>query len=179
MEEDVWKIAGRSDRGTQIYLTIELLGQRVCANHEGTVPGPVHPIPTAVNHRCYFFYVKHHSPANIDDAQWLPGLPLSDEFGVFDLANRHDLSSSNGNLFGLRIREGLILDLGMLGEQVAMFPVVRGDIPWHGYPLWPLAKDGGPGGRVYPPPRQALKKMEDANLITAKQRRRLSGGRHI
>lgn len=151
----------------------------MCAHHDGTVPGPVYPEPTAVNNRCYFFYVKHHTPINIEDAQWLPGLPLAEEFGVFELANRHDLSASNGNLFGLRIREGLVLELGILGEQVAAFPFVRGDMPWHGFPHWPLAKDGGPGGRIYPPPRQALKKLEAVGLITPKQRRRLEAGKHI
>ena len=152
----------------------------MCVHHDGAVPGPVYPEPTPVNHRCYFFYDKHHTPANVESAaQWLPGLPPAEEFGVFELADRHDLSNSTGHLFGLRIRERLVLELGMLGEQVAAFPVVRGDKPWHGYPHWPLAKDGGPDGRTYPPPRQALRKMESAGLISSKQRRRLEAGKHI
>jgi hypothetical protein len=151
----------------------------VCVHHEDTVPGPVHPHHTAINNRCYFFYDKHHRPANVDDAQWLPGLPSAEEFGVFERANEHDLSTNGGDLFGLRIREGLVLELGMFGEQVAKFPFVCGNMPWHGFPHWPLATNGLAGGRTYPPPRKVLKKMEAVGLITATQRRRLESGKHV
>lgn len=151
----------------------------VCVDHQGTVPGPVYPHHTAFNERCYFFYDKHHLPSNVGDAQWLPRLLPAEEFGVFELANQHDLSDDGRNLFGLRIREGLVLELGMFGEQVAKFPFVSGNKPWHGFPHWPLATDGGAAGRIYPPPRQALKKMEAVGLITSKQRRRIESGKHV
>jgi hypothetical protein len=151
----------------------------MCGQYNGRVPGPVYPEHTSVNRRCYFFYDKHHTPANNDDAQWLPGLSQAEEFAVFELADRHDLSAHNGDLFGLRMHEGAALDLGMLGEKVASFPFARGETPWHGFPSWPLAKGGGPSGRKYLAPRQVLKKMEAVNLINAKQRRRLEAGKHI
>lgn len=151
----------------------------MCSQFDGTMPGPVYPDHTSHNKLCYFFHPKHHNQNMPKDAQWKAGISKAQEFGVFDLADRKSLSGPQGNLFGLLIHEGAILELGMFGEVIATFPVVRDKSPWHGFPHWPLARLRSDGGRDYPAPRTVLRKMEDASLINKGQRKRLERGRHI
>jgi len=70
-------------------------------------------------------------------------LSREEEFGVFDMADRHQLRDGDGNLYGLLISEldGLrrLMELGTKYEQVARFwAEVRTDAHWHGHPLWPF-----------------------------------------
>jgi hypothetical protein len=112
----------------------------------GVETGPLHPVPTRRSGYRYFFYVKHHGRGGAGDAQWSDDLSPQEEFGVFDLADEHDLSDQQGNLFGLHIgRAGKILMLGTWKQQVAKFPRAHPGQPWHGYPLWPV--EDGPSQR--------------------------------
>jgi hypothetical protein len=61
---------------------------------------------------------------------------------------------------------------------VAKFPHAREGIPWHGYPAWAL-NDDAPANRSDQklcPPKEVFRKMEEAKLITSRQRKRLQKG---
>jgi hypothetical protein len=146
----------------------------------GANPGPLHPVVTQRSGYQYFFYTKHHQPSNTTDAQWEPALTQDEEFTVFDLADLHDLSEPNGDLFGLHIGLGpSILVLGTGGQQVAEFPATAAGQAWHGYPLFPLAKRGRGQKRKNPIPTDALDKMEQVGLLTPSQISRLKRGKPI
>lgn len=141
--------------------------------------GPLHTETTRRSGYQYFFYDKHHRVGYSSDAQWLPDMARDEEFGVFDLADWHDLSNEKGDLYGLRLNsEGTILILGTREEQVAEFPVTQEGHAWHGYPTWPIMRlDRDKKQRKSPVPREALAKMKKAGLISEKQRKRLAGGK--
>ena len=146
----------------------------------GAHPGSLHPVVTQRSGFQYFFYTKHHQPNNATDAQWETAVSQNEEFAVFDLADLHDLSEPNGDLFGLHLGAGpSILILGTRGEQVAEFPVQAASQAWHGYPLFPIAKRGTAPKRKNPIPADALDKMEQVGLLTAAQKNRLKGGKPI
>jgi hypothetical protein len=140
------------------------------------LPGPLYPKPTRRSKHRYFFYDKHHKLGDSEEAQWLPDLSQDEEFAIFDSADWHEVSNDKGDLFGLRKKNGDVLDLGTRKEQVAKFPVTSPGQPWHGYPVGPLQK--GRAGANPPVPLQVLAKMVDKGLLTAKQRRRLAGGKY-
>src|SRR5262249_19962966 len=104
-----------------------------------------------------------------------------EEFAVFDLADLHEISNEKGDFYGLRLgAEGEIITLGTREEQVAEFPAAQEGHSWHVYPVWPIMRlDRDKKQRKYPPPREALAKMQEARLITEKQRKRLAGGKHV
>jgi hypothetical protein len=146
----------------------------------GAHPGPLHPVVTQRSGYQYFFYTKHHQPNNKTDAQWEPAVTQDEEFAVFDLADLHDLSEPNSDLFGLHLGPGPTIQvLGTRGEQVAEFPVTVTGQAWHGYPLFPIAKGGRGPKRKNPIPSDALDKMEQAGLLTPSQKNRLKGGKPI
>jgi hypothetical protein len=149
----------------------------------GQYPGPVHPRRIEQNGQeyRYFFYDKHHRTGYSEDAQWLLDMTHDEEFAVFELAVARDLSNEKGDLYGLRLSPGgrRILMLGTREEQVAEFPVPRGDHPWHGYPVWPVTRqERDKTERKYGAPHEALRKMTLAGLITENQRKRLAKGKH-
>ena len=140
------------------------------------LPGPLHPQPTRRNSFEYFFYTKHHGQDH-SAIQGLSNMTRDEEFGVFELADFHDLSDDKGNLFGLRLdAQGAILELGTDGQQVAEFPVPQSLTPWHGYPLLPLKSRGRPR---LASPKQALRKMLAAQILNDRQYRRLLGGKPV
>jgi hypothetical protein len=147
----------------------------------GQFPGPVHPQSSERSRYRYFFYDKHHKAGYSEDAQWLPEMTHDEEFAVFDLADFHDLSNEKGDLYGLRLNpERSVMILGTREEQVAEFPVVETDHPWHGYPVWPIMRlDRDRNERKYPAPRDVLKRMKDEGLITENQRKRLARGKDV
>ena len=147
----------------------------------GETAGPVHPVPTRRSGYRYLFYAIHHGRGGPDDAQWLPTMSHDEEFGVFDMADFHDLSDEGGRLYGVRRGPlGEILALGTWGQQVAEFPFARENETWHGYPLWPL-KDAGPPnrrGENRRPSKVVFQKLEDERLITRRGRKRLWKGNY-
>jgi len=150
-------------------------------------PGPIHhdekgePIRTRRSKYCYRFYIKHHD-GNSAVAQWLREISKEEEFAVFKQAVCHDLSAdSHSALYGLhRSSGGKILKLGTRDEQVAKFLCEGGDV-WHGYPCWPLLRldDTGTKFKNRCPPKEVFRKMENAKLITERDRRRLEVGKHV
>lgn len=146
----------------------------------GVDPCPEHPKPTATRLLRYCFSAAHHGHGILDDSQWAGDLGRLEEFNIFALADRDDLSDFKGNLYGLRLGDaGAILQLGTRGEQVAKFWEAHQGQSWHGYPLWPLGTSGPENRRKHPAPRDALRKMEAVGLLTAAQRRRLQKGDRI
>jgi len=149
----------------------------------GETSGPIHPVLTRRSGYRYLFYDKHHGRGGPDAAQWLPILSRDDEFAVFDVADRDDLSDERGWLYGMRPRHeaGHIPDLGTWAQQIAEFPLARPNHPWHGYPLWPLGEDSpenrkGEQGR---PSKSVFLKMEAVGLITHRERKKLYKGDHL
>jgi hypothetical protein len=103
-----------------------------------------------------------------------------EEFSIFDDADQFDLCDDSGRgLYGLRRSQiGKVLELGTLGQLVAEFPTARPEDLWHGYPLWPLLRPGS-SHKKRSPAKEVFLKMERANLINARDRRRLERGKHL
>ena len=143
---------------------------------------PVHPVPTRRSGYHYFFYSKHHGGGTRDDSRWLPGLSHEEEFSIFDAADRLEVSDDRGWLYGLlRTEEGQVRYIGTRKQQLAVFPFARAGVPWHGYPLWPLDKPAATyrQGDKFCPPNEVLRKMVQAGLFSASERRRIRGGHDI
>lgn len=146
----------------------------------------IHPQTTHRSGHTYCFTPKHHGAGSKTDSQWLPepDLTRDEEFAVFDLADLHDLSDPDGNLYGLRIgrgeTEGEILALGTRGECIARFWAEQRPRHWHGHPLWPIDVRGAPNRRAqrYRPPPSVFEKMVEAGLISRPQARRLKAGKY-
>jgi hypothetical protein len=142
----------------------------------------IHTDRTERRQLMYLFTAKHHGASGSDAATWLPELSLAEEFSVFDMADLHDLSSSDGSLYGImRDEDDGLRYLGTWRQQVAEFPAATIDGPWHGYPLYPL-KDMGPEnrrGEKCRPAKDVFKKMEQEGVISARQKKRLMKGDHV
>lgn len=140
----------------------------------------IHPQPTRRSGYRYQFTPKHHG-GDAEAAQWLPGLRLEEEFAVFDTADEHDLSDDDGRLYGvLRDADGELRDLGTWQQQVVEFPPANEGVPWHGYPIWAVnaLAPASRSGEKMRPAKTVFRKMEQAGLITARQRKRLYKGDH-
>jgi hypothetical protein len=149
----------------------------------GAASGPIHPVQTRRSRHRYLFYDKHHGRGDPGAARWLPGLSQEDEFAVFDVADWEEVSDEGGWLYGLRARDGAghIPDLGTWSQQIAAFPFARPNVPWHGYPLWPLG-EGGPKNRKGEkdrPSKQVFLRMEAVAMITRRERKKLYKGDHL
>lgn len=127
----------------------------------------------------YEFTPKHHG-AVPGAAQWLPSLSYDDEFQVFNVADREDLSDGRGWLYGVRKVADELLDLGTWCQQVAEFPSASAGQAWHGYPIWSVSElaPGNRRGHRMRPDRTVFDKMEAAGMLTKRQRRRLLKGDH-
>ena len=91
----------------------------------GGEPGHLFPRRTERRGYRYFFYDKHHGRGGPEAARWATDILEEEEFGIFDQADRLDLSDKQGNLYGIRLRtlrQREVLLLGTLGQQVAKFP---------------------------------------------------------
>src|SRR5436189_3970358 len=85
----------------------------------------VHPQVTGRSQYQYQFTPKHHG-ADVTAAQWLPSLSFEEEFAVFDTADQHDLSDSDGRLYGVGMHEQEELPfIGTWNQQIAEFPCPR------------------------------------------------------
>ena len=83
----------------------------------------IHPNRTDLNQLSYCFTPKHHGGGSERDARWHPDLSRLEEFGVFNMADRHELRDEGGNLYGLLIRQmdhgREIRELGVWHEMIA------------------------------------------------------------
>jgi hypothetical protein len=159
----------------------------------GGEPGHLHRNPdgtpgkTCRNRYQYFFYDKHHGRGGKGDARWAENLSEVEEFGIFDMADEHDLLDEAGHLYGLWIgwsqsgRSHQIFELGTREQVVALFWRAPENQPWHGFPLWPIKDPETPNrSKQQPlPPKSVFKKMEGAGLLTERDRRRLQKGKHL
>jgi hypothetical protein len=128
----------------------------------------------------YCFYVAHHGRGAPDDTQWADDVGRDEEFAIFDVADWHEFSDSNGNFYGIRRSpEGMILDLGAGGEQIAFIWRPRNlNQPTHGFPLWPLGDDTSDNRKQTTAPKAALRSMEQVGLLSTEQRKKLDKGKH-
>lgn len=140
-----------------------------------------HPQSTRRSQYRYIFTGKHHG-GDRAAARWHPELNHDAEFSVFDNADFHDLSDERGWLYGvLRDEEDGLRHLGTWNQQMAEYPLANEGQPWHGYPLWPL-KELGPEnrrGEKMRPAKDVFLKMEQAHLISQRERKRLFKGDHV
>jgi len=145
----------------------------------------IHDRTTQLHHHSYCFTPKHHGAGSRSDACWLPNLPRAEEFAVFDMADLHQLSDDDGNLYGLRIRQNNtkreVLELGTRHEVIARFWVEARRNHWHGHPLWPVIAKGplNRKSQDYSPPKEVFAKMVAANVLTEIQAGRLKTARHL
>ena len=140
---------------------------------------PVHPEPTRKHKYQYLFAGKHHGGGSPTDARWLPEITRDEEFAIFDEADFHDLFEENGWLYGvLRASPKELRELGTWKQQIAEFPYSREGVPWHGYPIFPVNDEAPPNrsGEKMRPPKEVFQKMEQAGLISKRQRKRLFKG---
>ena len=146
----------------------------------GDDPCPEHHERTRRNGFRYCFYVAHHGRGTPDDSQWADDLGRDEEFGIFDEADWHRISDSKGHLYGLRrSADGMILDLGTKGEQIAKFWKPPDDNrPTHGFPLWPMAESGSDNRKKQSAPTRALSKMVEEGLLSRLQYNRLKKSKH-
>lgn len=139
-----------------------------------------HPEVTRRSEYRYLFTAKHHGAGSPTDARWLGIITDDEEFGVFDEADWHEVTDTEGWLFGVFPEDGELRDLGTWSQQVATFPRAREGQPWHGFPQWAL-NDAAPDnrkGEKMRPEKQVFQKLESVGLITARQRKRLWKGDH-
>jgi hypothetical protein len=141
----------------------------------------LHEQRTATNQLQYQFTPKHHGQGG-DAAQWLPELTWDEEFSVFDMADLHQFAADDGSLYGLLVDGETLRDLGTWTQQIAKFPVAREGEPWHGYPVWAVNDDDAPArqsDQKNRPPKTVFLLMEEARVITARDRKRLFKGDHV
>lgn len=155
---------------------------------KGGEPGHSHPERTKRSGHTYFFYEKHHGNGAPGASVWIHSLSEPQEFGIFNQADEFELADDRGNLYGLWIGEGgEIKILGTAGQLVAKFPVADPGQPWHGFPLWPLKKEGRNDRnrneeqlrKERPFPKEILIKMEAKGMLTPSQRKRLPRGKRL
>jgi hypothetical protein len=124
---------------------------------------------------------KHHGE-NRRAAMWLPEVTPAEEFAIFDAADFGDIFDDRRSLYGVQpLASAELRTLGMWQEQVAKFPRKRRNEPWHGYPVWPLEipREGRTKKpKKQRPPKEVFDRMQEASLITARQRMRLMNGEH-
>ena len=133
----------------------------------------LHPERTRRSNFEYLFTDKHHG-GDRNAARWSPELSEAQEFSVFDEADWHELSNSEGWLFGVLRLESDLSVLGTKGELVAGFDPGNGQQPWHGYPVYPL-KSGDQKGR---PEKVVFARMVQIGMITLREKKRLLKARH-
>jgi hypothetical protein len=144
----------------------------------GEDPCPEHPERTRRNGFRYCFYIAHHGRGVSDDSQWAEDLGPDEEFAIFDEADWHDLSDPKGHLYGVRRSpDGMILDLGTEGEQIAKFWNPNDNQPTHGFPAWPLGDEVLANRRRTPAPKEAILRMEAVGLLLPEQRKKLLKGK--
>lgn len=143
----------------------------------------IHPHRTTLSQLSYCFTPKHHGAGSRSDSCWL--LTRVEEFGVFDMADQHQLSDEAGNLYGLFIRAiggyRELMVLGTRNEQVACFWSAPQQSHWHGHPRWPIrGTDSTNRGRQdYGPPKFVLDRMVLAGILNTNEIRRLKTGNHL
>jgi len=108
-----------------------------------------HAVQTRRRGLTYVFTPKHHG-VDQNASRWLTGLPLDEEFAVFDRADgilvapptdNRQVADAAGNLYGYEVlNSGLqhLRELGTWHQQMAEFPAQKPGAVWHGYPIWPI-----------------------------------------
>jgi hypothetical protein len=142
---------------------------------------PIHPTVTRRSAYQYLFLGKHHGGGTKGDARWLEELTADEEFSVFDDADWHEIADQDGRLYCvLRDGRGGLRDLGTWQQQIAEFPHANVGMPWHGYPIWAVNELAPPNraSQKVRPDRGVFNLMEEAGLLTARQRKRLYKGEH-
>ncbi len=146
------------------------------------MPDITHPDPTRKSGFRYLFTGKHHGGGTSDDACWSPAITRGEEFSVFDAADFCDILDEDGRYYGvLRGVNGDLRDLGTWQQQVAEFPLAADGTAWHGYPILWAANDLAPpnrGSHKSRPSKGVFIRMEAANMITLRERKRLYKGDH-
>lgn len=158
------------------------MNQTAVAIRETRMSDPIHPQPTRKSGYSYMFTGKHHGGGKADDSQWADDVTRDEEFSVFDEADYHDIFDDARRYYGVLPDEnGGLCDLGTWQQQIAEFPRANEGVPWHGYPIWAVNEHGPPNrsGQKIRPAKEVFVKMEQAGLITTRQKKRLNKGDHV
>ncbi len=142
---------------------------------------PIHPAQTGKHGYRYQFTAKHHGGGKLDDACWSQAVTPDEEFSIFDNADEQDIFDADGWYYGvLDDGKGNLRELGTWQQQIAEFPAAGAAVVWHGYPVWAVNGLAAPNrsGQHMRPAKSVFDKMEQAKLITARQRKRLYKGDH-
>jgi len=130
----------------------------------------------------YYFHPKHHGGGSSTDSRWKPDITRREEFTIFEISVRLDLSDDRGNLYNVRKgADKTVLELGMFHEQLARFWKPSGDHAWHGHPLWPVSAGWATnrGKEAHRPDRSVFRKLVEQGVLTEQQSYRLNSGRNI
>ncbi len=131
----------------------------------------------------YYFHPKHHGAGNVSVSRWKTDITRREEFRIFEVAVRLDLSDEDGNLYNVRkAADGAILELGVFHEQIARVWKPKSQTEaWHGHPLWPL-EAGGPPNRakqVYRPAKSVFRNLVEKGVLSEAQIHRLNNGKNV
>jgi hypothetical protein len=130
----------------------------------------------------YFFHPKHHGGGSPTDARWKPDITQNEEFTIFEIAVRLDLSDESCNLYNVRkAANQTILELGIFHEQIARFWKPSAGEAWHGHPLWPVVTDS-PHNRSrqkHRPDGSVFRKLVEQGVLSERDSHRLNSGKNV
>jgi len=136
-----------------------------------------YPDPTRRSGHLYLMTKKHHGAGGPTASCW--SLTPENEFRVFDEGDSHRIVESRKIYGVLRVGDELQL-IGTWQQVVAIFypPELPGR--WHGHPLFPVRSAAPDSLKVsrMKPSKNVLKLLQDAALITLRERKRLAKGDH-
>jgi len=155
----------------------ELSREQISEVVDGGDGGPIYKDLTKSGKR-YQFYKSHHGQGTPDDAQWLKEIGYREEFGIFSESDQKCISDQHGNLFGIKHKHKIVLELGTRGERIAKFWCPSEGSPWHGFPLYPLKRNVPENRKGYGcrPPKDVFLRMQSCGLVSERDRIRLYRG---
>lgn len=134
----------------------------------------------SVNGFAYKFVDKHHHPPKGDHACWLKAVSRNDEFGLFNDADRSNLSDECGNLYNVSKHGDEYLEIGTRHELLAIFWNPHSASEWHGHPLWPIRVKGSFNRKneQYRPPHSAMQRMVEEARMSERDAARILRGQY-
>ena len=138
------------------------------------------PYPDPTRHSCYFYLMtlRNHGAGGPTASCW--SLAPVDEFRVFDDGDFHRIVDYKGRIYGVLKAGDELQSLGTWQQQVAIFYPPKPPGRWHGHPLFPVraAVAGNLRRPRMKPSKQVMALLQDAKLITPRQRKRMAKGDH-
>ena len=139
-----------------------------------------YPDPTQRSGYFYLMTLKHHGAGGPAASCW--SLAPVDEFRVFDDGDLHRIVESK-KIYGVLKVGDELQSIGTWQQEVAVFYLPTPPSPpnrWHGHPLFPVraALPGNLKRQRMKPSKKVMELLQNAKLITPRQRKRLAKGDH-